>query len=313
MAVEEVESPPETAENESITLADIAEEAGIGELFSDSQESPEQPEEQEQEEAPEEEVQPEPDLAEEEVVQQDESPGVQKRIGKLIERANAAEEKNKQLEERLKSVEAGAPDKPKELDTGFSRFEGIHDVAEVDKRESDAEHLRAWLMQNSEGGTYQDRSGTEYELDFEQSRKLMVDTDLDLRKNIPRAREEVARRATNVSTAKQVFAWMNDPESKESLDVQQVLAASDHMKKYYENDPFAPLLIGYAVEGFQAKAAQAQKAKAPPKAAPSTPNSPRAAPVSRKKSSKDANAKLLQEALSTGDVTDAASYLESIL
>ena len=221
---------------------------------------------------------------------------------------------NKQLEERLKAIETnGAPKELKELDTGFSRFEGIHDVAEVEKRESDAEHLRAWLLQNSEGGTYQDRSGSDYELDFEQSRKLMVDTDQDLRKNIPRAREEVARRASNVVQAKQQFAWMNDPESRESLDIQQVLAASKHMKKYYENDPFAPLLMGYAMEGFNAKAAQANVVKAPPKAAPSTPNSPRAAPVSRKKSSKDANAKLLQEALSTGDLTDIASYIETEL
>ena len=254
-------------------------------------------------------------VVEEQEEKDPESPGVQKRIGKLIERANTAESRAQELEELLKKLEDQKEDAPvdKGIDTGYeSRFEGIHDVAELDKREADAEHLRAWLLQNSEGGSYSDRSGAEHEVDYEVARRLMVDTDLDLRKNIPKAREEAAARNANLLKAKQEFTWMNDSNSPESIDVAAMLRESPRLKKFYDSDPFAPILLGYAQEGFRSRLSQERNAvkKKIPKA-PTSPSSSRAAPVSRKP--KEDNSDLLNKAVSTGSPEDAEAYIESIL
>ena len=78
-------------------------------------------------------------------------------------------------------------------------------------------------------------------------------------------------------------------------------------------DPYAPLTIGYAIEGIKAVNSKlANKNKETPQAAPKVPSAPsRATPMAVKTKTKNSKA-LLKQAMS-GEVEDAASYIESLL
>lgn len=313
-------------DNRIVSLGDIAEAAGLdSSSFFESASEPESEEATEEveetdeveeieeleessnplatEQTEEEEIEEEPKL--------EESDGVKKRIGKLIEARNKAEMEAEELKAKIAELESTqtqqiAPD-PK----GMDRFDGIKDYKELQARESEAEHLREWLLENPDGGEYTDISGAEHEVDYEQARRLMVETDRDLRKNIPLAAQRLQQREQNKQAAMQTFDWMKDQSSPEMQEVKQVLKSNKYIKEYYEKDPFSVLTMAYAIEGIKAinarKSAQSAKQVA---AAPKAPVPSRANSVTRKKST---NKKSLLQQASTGSVEDAASYIESIL
>lgn len=245
----------------------------------------------------------------EEESKQEDSEGVKKRIGKLIEAKKLAEDEANQLKEKLAEMESSSQPVPDPK--GLERFDKVNDFKELQAREAEAEHLREWLLENPDGGDYTDISGSEHEVDYEAARKLMVETDRDLRKNIPLAGQRLQQRETNKQTAAETFEWMKDKTSPEMLEVQQVLNTNPFIKDYYEKDPYSVLTVAYAIEGI--KAVNARKAKKPiaQVTAPKAPVPSRAsASVVRKK----ANSKksLLKQA-SSGSVEDAASYIEYLL
>jgi len=194
---------------------------------------------------------------------------------------------------------------------GMDRFESIKDHKELQAREAEAEHLREWLLENPDGGEYTDITGSEHEVDYEQARKLMVETDRDLRKNIPLAAQRLQQREQNRQAAMQTFDWMKDQSSAEMREIQQVLNSNKFIKEYYEKDPYSVLTVAYAIEGI--KAINGRKAAQPAKQVATAPKAPvpsRASSVTRKKST---NKKSLLQQATTGSVEDAASYIESIL
>lgn len=316
-----------------ISFGDIAEAAGVESSFFESANSEEPEAEQEQEsiedeateeveeteevEATEEEVEePQDTLStelsgdEENEAQPEESAGVKKRIGKLIEARNKAEAEVEELRAKLEEAQGQptqAPD-PK----GMDRFESVKDFKELQAREAEAEHLREWLLANPDGGDYKDITGTEHEVDYESARRLMVETDRDLRKNIPLASQRLQQREQNKQTAMQTFDWMKDQSSPEMQEIKQVLDQNKFIKEYYEKDPFSVLTVAYAIEGI--KAINARKAQKPtkPSVAPKVPSVPNRATPSVVKKKSTSKKSLLQQA-SSGSVEDASSYIESLL
>lgn len=265
------EVAPQKAEEENsnlLTLADIAEASGVGSLFESQPESTEsEVEETTEEEVAEEEelteVEEEPAQIEEESEEpQGDSEGVKKRIGKLIEARNKAEEETAELRKRIEQLES-ATEKParQEQKQGEDRFSNISTLEELQKLEDDAEHLREWLLENPDGGEYTDLSGDEHDVEYDQARKLMVQTDRDLRKNIGNARQRIYQRQNNIEVAKKTFNWMADDTSPEMTEARKVLEMNKELKAYYERDPFAPLTLAYAMEGI--KAVNARNAKKP--------------------------------------------------
>lgn len=240
----------------------------------------------------------------------EESDGVKKRIGKLIEARNQAEAEAEELKAKIAEMESSSSQSIPEQ-KGMDRFDGVKDFKELQAREAEAEHLREWLIENPDGGEYTDITGAEHEVEYEQARKLMVETDRDLRRNIPQAGQRLQQREQNKQTAMQTFEWMKDKTSPEMLEVQQVLSANPFIKEYYDKDPYSVLTVAYAIEGI--KTVNARKAQKPVKqsAAPKAPVPSRASPsVVRKKGTSKKS--LLQQA-SSGSVEDASSYIESIL
>jgi hypothetical protein len=319
-----------------ISFGDIAEAAGVESSFFESANSEEPEAEQEQvsveEKATEDVEETEEVEATEEVVEEVEEPvenlsnelsvedepqdqsedsaGVKKRIGKLIEARNKAEAEVEELRAKLEEAQGQptqAPD-PK----GMDRFDSVKDFKELQTREAEAEHLREWLLANPDGGDYKDITGTEHEVDYESARRLMVETDRDLRKNIPLASQRLQQREQNKQTAMQTFDWMKDQASPEMQEIKQVLDQNKFIKEYYEKDPFSVLTVAYAIEGI--KAINAKKAQKPtkPSVAPRVPSVPSRATPSVVKKKSTSKKTLLQQA-SSGSVEDASSYIESLL
>ena len=244
------------------------------------------------------------------------SPGIKKRIGKLVERAKRAEAEAERLQTELTNQQ-GESQQDNSV-PGADRFEVVNDPRKLDKMEADAEHLREWLITNPEGGEYKDRSGGDYEVDYEMAKALHVQTDRDLRKNIPSQRANLQLRNGVFGQANQTFPWMGDNGSAEFVEMASVLSNNARAKKFYESDPQAVMLFGYAVEGYKAvHAAQAKAAKKtakPVEQAPMLPTTPsRSKRASKNTSGAARQSKLKKQAMLSGEAHDVRSYLESIL
>ena len=301
-------APPETAETEEtniVSLSDIMEASGVESFIEKS--SNEEDGEEEAEVAEYSETEPEPEPEPESKPEPEpnvDSDGVKKRIGKLIEAKNQAEAEKQALEDEVKNLKQ-APQK------GLDQFDNVQTIEELKKRESDAEHLRDWLLENPDGGEYTDESGEEHEVDSQVARKLTAQTDRDLRKNIPKVAQRIQLREQNSGIALSTFEWMKDEGSPEKVEMNKIISNNPDIKNYLSKDPYGMITLGYAVEGY--KAIMAKKGNAGGKAiAPKMPSPPtRATPsVVRGKSSN--KSKLLAKA-SSGEIDDASSYIETLL
>ena len=320
-------APPKAEEQESpnlVSFGDIAEASGMASLFesvseNEPEESAELSEESNDEieeeigEELEEEIGEEGEEGEElEVTNPVESDGVKKRIGKLIEARNKAEEETAELRSRIEELENSKPSRQKAEEKGLDRFEDLTTIKEVKQREEDAEHLRDWLLENPDGGEYTDLSGDEHEVEHDQARKLTAQTDRDLRKNIPKVVQKIQQREGNFELAKNTFEWMKDESSPEMVESKKVLELNENLREYYKKDPYAVLTLGYAMEGI--KAINARQAKKPiTKTAPSIPSAPSRAKPSVVKGRKVKNKSSLLSQAGSGDLTDASSYIEALL
>jgi hypothetical protein len=313
VAPQKAETKPEGL----ISLADIAEASGVNNFFESQNVEEEITDDQQSVSEPEyePELEPEQPDAVQEIVQESEeeinqdSDGVKKRIGKLVEARKLAEAEKELLEKRVAELEGT---RAEYKDVGMDRLAEVTTLEEAEKREEDAEHLRDWLLENPNGGDYQDLQGNEHEVESDIARKLMVETDRDLRKNIPKVRNQIQVKAQQREIAKNTFGWMKDNHSPENVELQTILKNNQHLSKYLNSDPYGDLAIGYMVEGVKAinaRKAQQQKVAQAPKV-PSAPT--RKTPsVVRGKPRTDKEG-LLAKA-SSGNIEDSASYIETIL
>lgn len=310
-------APQETAETESdslIDLGEIIESSGLSEQFIDNVESETEEVAEEEQEAIEEseEISEATEYTEVEEKPED-SEGVKKRIGKLVEAKNAALAEVEILKAELENT-AKVEQAPKPVQAqGVDRFSDVENMQQLQQREASAEHLREWLLENPDGGEYEDMIGETHDVEYDQARKLMVETDRDLRKNIPKTASRLVEKQKQSQIAIQTFKWMSNQGSAESQEVEKLLTNNSHLADYVKTDPFGLITLGYAVEGFKAYRENAVKAKAGKQpTAPSLPTAPsrsQRSVVKAKGKGKDA---LLKKAAS-GDIDDAASYIESLL
>ena len=323
------ESQPEESSSNIVSIGDIAEAAGIEtSIFeSPSTQSTEEVEEQTEPVAEEPVEEPTEDLEEpieepnemvsleteeSEPEEPKESEGVKKRIGKLVEARNEAQAEVERLKAELEDAKNQESVAPKVEQKGLNKFDSIKTSKDLDAREAEAEHLREWLLQNPDGGEYQDITGAEHDVDYETARKLAVETDRDLRKNIPTIRERLRQREEYTKNAHEIFPWMKDKSSQEMLEVQHVLSKNQFIKDYYDKDPVSVITMAYAIEGIKAvQARQNATRKSTPAPAPKAPVPSRAKPSVVKKKLTDKKS-LLQKAMS-GTREDAASYIEQLL
>ena len=312
---EENEVAPLTAEKGLISFADIAEASGASQFF-ESQNVGEETEEPEQEQIepepePESELEPEPEPESAEYSEEpsQDSDGVKKRIGKLVEARKLAEAEKEILEKKLADLEGKRKDYQ---DVGIEKFDDVSSHEEVDKREEDAEHLRDWLLENPDGGEYSDLQGNEHEVESHVARKLMVETDRDLRKNIPKVRNQIQVKTQQRELAKSTFGWMKDGNSPENVELQTILKNNPHLSKYLKSDPYGDLAIGYMVEGVKAINARKLQSKKVAQA-PRVPSSPNRKSPSVVKGKPTQNKEGLLARASSGNIDDATSYIESIL
>jgi len=310
-------APQETAETETdslIDLGEIIESSGLSGQFIDNAESEtEEVAEEELETAEEpEEILESPEYLEEEEKPED-SEGVKKRIGKLVEAKNAALAEVEILKAELEST-AGAKEAPMPVKSeNLDRFSDVDNMQQLQQREESAEHLREWLLENPDGGDYTDMAGETHDVEYDQARKLMVETDRDLRKNIPKVAARLVEKQKQSQLALQTFKWMSNQGSAESKEVEKLLTNNSHLANYVKTDPFGLITLGYAVEGFKAYRENAVKAKTGKQ--PTAPNLPTAPSRSQRtvvKSKGKGKEALLKKAAS-GEIDDAASYIESLL
>jgi hypothetical protein len=301
-------APLETAENEEsniVSLADIMEASGVDDTLIDSKSTEEVEEEQEEvveEEEGAEYSEPEPEPEPE--AKTEDSDGVKKRIGKLIEAKNQAEAEKQLLEEEMKSLK-------KQPQKGLDQFEGVETFEDLKQRENDAEHLRDWLLENPNGGEYIDESGSEHDVDSDQARKLMAQTDKDLRKNIPAVGQKIQLRQQNHEIALKTFDWLKDDGSPEKVEMNKIISMNPDIANYVKKDPYGMITLGYAVEGFKAIRAKTSATKKT-SVAPKIPSAPSRANPSVVKGKSSTKKKLYDQAQS-GDLDSASSYIESLL
>ena len=312
---------PETQNSESsfLSIGDIAEAAGVGQFFdnvSTTEQSDEVENEQEDSESFESSTDEYSEVEEEEEKEEEQeesvdSIGVKKRISKLIDARNKAQEEADELREKIKSLEEESLTKVDISEKGLDRFADVKSLAELKKREQDAEHLREWLLENPEGGDYVDTAGEEHEVDYNTARKLAVETDRDLRKTIPLVATRIQTREAASSDAQKIFPWMKDKSSPEWTEIKRVLSKNNDIKEYFNKDPYAILTLAHAIEGIKVYKERSLSVNTPQKIAPSAPVPSRAKSVTRKR--KTDKKSLLQKVAASGDAVDAASYIESIL
>lgn len=282
------------ADNESETL-ELDEEVSTAEPETEEPATEESTEQSE----------PEP-VEEEEVDDPFNSKGVQKRITKLIDRATTAETERDDLKQELEALR-----KQKQTKQSTNPLQDVSNQQELDELEANVKQLHYWLIENPDGGTYKDSSGTEHEIVYEQARKLQVSTAKDIADNIPARKKELQTRQQATTQAMQTFPWMKDQKSQEYNQVVQFLAQDNALNDFYQNSPIGPLLVGYVIEGTKVVQSRNQKTKTTAKA-PTVPGPTATASVSQKSSQKKDSA-LRDRALKTGDRGDVANYLESIL
>ena len=311
MAEENTEVAPQTAEENIglVTLADVAEAAGVDSfiestLTTEVETELDELDTEEEEVAEYSEIEPDPDP---EPKSSDDSDGVKKRIGKLVDARTKAEEERDSLKAELEELQG----KRQTYSTGDEdRFEGVRTFNEVDKREEDAEHLRDWLIENPDGGDYTDLVGNEHEVEYDQAKTLMVQTDKDLRKNIPNLRKKLELRGHNDSLALNTFTWMKDRESSQHKKMVQLLKENIELGKYFKKDPAGLLTMGFILNGLDSIE---KKKQSTPVHAPKVPSAPSRATTKVVKKKVGNDRKALLEQARSGEVVDAASYIETLL
>ena len=239
------------------------------------------------------------------------SPGVKKRIEKLIAQKHEAESELVSLRQRVEELE-NKPDPEPEQPRPEARFQKATTHAQLQKLEQEAKAMDDWITVNPDGGTFIDAEGNEQVIDMEKAREIAGQVRKDLRDNIPLRREELVTRGKVIQQAQQMFPWMTDQTSAEHTEVASLLARNSRLSEFYDEFPQSPLMMGYVIEGIKAVQARGKKATQGAAKPPAVPTPSTRSATQPKKESKSQNA-LLDRAMASGDRGAVADYLETIL
>lgn len=246
-----------------------------------------------------------------------EYPKFKKRVDKLTRQKKELQSQLDALNARMKQLESGQGDQaqaqPKQSGDPFA---SLSTMEEVQEKANEAQAVWDWGLKLLEGTedtfVIDDGNGGEEELSREDVRNITQRAQHTLQTVLPKRAQHIQQRAQFDQVAVEHYPWLNDQESAEYQETQQMLKVFPELAQF----PDINLSLGDLVEGRKARVAKA-KAKGKKPAAPKTPKiappqpgrSSSPAPIDKGKAKK----KGAMEAVfaSGGQQKDLESYFKS--
>ena len=217
--------------------------------------------EEEKEEASDEEDEP----AEEESGNEVQKDKVQRRIDKLVAKQREAEEKATAVSAELEQLKAAKAELEAQLNqttrpvltpTADNPLADVDSEDALEQRVQNAQAVRRWALQNSDGATIKKPDGSEQFISGEEVKDYLIKADDILTVHAPARRTWLAQRAPAVEAAKNIFPDI----FKAGTDLNKAYQATVKQAPELLRIPQHEYWIGLALYGEQALMA-AQKAK----------------------------------------------------
>lgn len=320
MALADLGMPPkpepevkEEAESEDKTISDNSDE---------TKEPEDKPEDSGEEEATEEQEESEED---EEPEAEDKDHGdevpkdkVQKRIDKLVARQKEAEEKAAAVSAEMEQLKAAKAELEAQLNqttrpvlspSADNPLADVDSEEALDQRVQNAQAVRRWALQNSDGATVKKPDGSEQFISAEEVKDYLIKADDILVTHAPARRAWLAQRQPAVEAAKNIFPDL----FKAGTDMNRAYQATVKQAPELLRIPQHEYWVGLALYGEQALMS-AQKAKQAKAAAekkvsskksevkPPTPAKPVSATKSATKGSTAAKTRILSGSATLDDI-----------
>ena len=261
MQPEPAPEPEDKTESEE-TISDITDETEEPEEKSeDPSEDPAPEPEEEKEEASDEEDEP----AEEESGNEVQKDKVQRRIDKLVAKQREAEEKATAVSAELEQLKAAKADLEAQLNqttrpvltpTADNPLADVDSEDALEQRVQNAQAVRRWALQNSDGATIKKPDGSEQFISSDEVKDYLIKSDDILTVHAPARRAWLSQRAPAVEAAKNIFPDL----FKAGTDLNKAYQATVKQAPELLRIPQHEYWIGLALYGEQALMA-AQKAK----------------------------------------------------
>lgn len=334
---------PETQADDTLSLADIAEEIGIDlteaetippdtqaedaseeveDADPNAEEDPSQEDTEESEDSAEEEGESEDEEESEE--EEEEAPSATqekllRRIDKITAKRREAEDRAEQLESELSDLRAKFDSTPPVTlaPTPDDPLADVETPQALEERIDVAKKVRKWALQNLEGGTVTNANGEEVYYEPAQVRQYLANADEMLTEHAPRRREWLNQRNAFVPEAQTVYPALFKAGSQENTMLRETLKAYPALARM----PNVELIIGDAIEGQKLRFARQNavqkksdsKSSANPVKAPSAPSPAKGQKVPAKDINARANAKNIYSRGSELKSDDIAAFLEGAL
>lgn len=257
MTPEPAKEPEDKTESEE-TISDNDETQDPEEKSEESGDDPAPEPEEEKEEASDEE-----EPADTEAEPQKDK--VQKRIDKLVAKQREAEEKATAVSAELEQLKAAKAELEAQLNqttrpvltpTADSPLADVDSEDALEQRVQNAQAVRRWALQNSDGATIKKPDGSEQFISGEEVKDYLIKADDILTVHAPARRTWLAQRAPAVEAAKNIFPDL----FKAGTDLNKAYQATVKSAPELLRIPQHEYWIGLALYGEQALMA-AQKAK----------------------------------------------------
>jgi hypothetical protein len=244
-----------------------ADEDESSETISDNSDETEEPEEDSEDSGKDEADEPEKDDEEEDNDPAAEAPKdkVQRRIDKLIAKQREAEERAEATGSELEQVKQAKAELEAQLNqttrpilspTADNPLADVDSSDDLEQRVQNAQAVRRWALQNSDGTTIKKPDGSEQFISGEEVKDYLIKADDILTIHAPARRQWIAARQPAVEAAKSVFPDMFKAGSDLNKAYQATVKQSPELLRIPQHEYW----IGLALYGEQALMA-ANKAK----------------------------------------------------
>ena len=238
------------------------------EKLSDNSDETEDPEEKSEESGDDPAPEPEEETDEEEPADTEAEPQkdkVQKRIDKLVAKQREAEEKATAVSAELEQLKAAKAELEAQLNqttrpvltpTADNPLADVDSEDALEQRVQNAQAVRRWALQNSDGATIKKPDGSEQFISSDEVKDYLIKSDDILTVHAPARRAWLTQRAPAVEAAKNIFPDL----FKAGTDLNKAYQATVKSAPELLRIPQHEYWIGLALYGEQALMA-AQKAK----------------------------------------------------
>lgn len=257
----EPEKEPENKTESEETISDNDETPDPEEKSEESGDDPAPEPEEEKEEASDEEDEP----AEEESGNEVQKDKVQRRIDKLVAKQREAEERATAVSAELEQLKAAKEELEAQLNqttrpvltpSADNPLADVDSEDALEQRVQNAQAVRRWALQNSDGATIKKPDGSEQFISGEEVKDYLIKADDILTVHAPARRTWLAQRQPAVEAAKNIFPDL----FKAGTDMNRAYQATVKQAPELLRIPQHEYWVGLALYGEQALMA-AQKAK----------------------------------------------------